>query len=100
MDCSSQPYPECRFNTARFQNIATLPAAIGFVHMNTNTWLDIGFIQQAQQRLTVMAIGGSGGNRHNQPVIINHRMLLITKYRFAAFPDRDLVRLYLPIDLL
>lgn len=62
-------------------------AAIGLVGMNTDSRLDIGFIEQIQQRLAIMAIGRGGFNRQHQPVAIDHRMLLIAKYRLAAFSN-------------
>ena len=53
---------------------------IRFVGMNASSRLNIGFIEQTQQRLAVMTIGGRGFNRHHQAIIIDHRVLLIAKH--------------------
>lgn len=48
-------------------------SAMRFVRMNMGSRLDNGFIEQAQYRLAVMAIGRGGSYRHDQPFVINHR---------------------------
>ncbi|WP_160828612.1 hypothetical protein [Nitrosomonas sp. JL21] len=50
-----------------------------------NSRLNIGFVEQAQQLLVAMAIGCGGLNRQHQTIVIYYCMLLIIKYRFAAF---------------
>lgn len=56
-----------------------LLAAVSFVGINAGAGFDPRFIKQCQQRLAVMAIGGSRLNRYHQAIIIDYGMLLITK---------------------
>jgi hypothetical protein len=48
------------------------PAAIRLIGLNTDSRLDIGFIEQIQQWLAVMAIGRSRLNRRHQSIIIDY----------------------------
>jgi len=47
-------------------------AAIRLVGMDADSRPDMGFLQQNQQRLDVMAIGHGRGYHFDQPVAINH----------------------------
>jgi len=56
--------------------------ALGYYRLcqqNASSRLNIGFIEQIQQRLAIMTIRRSGLNRHHQTIAIDRRVLLIAK---------------------
>jgi len=72
------------FNAARFQSFTVLLATIGFVAMNPGARFNLCFIEQCQHGFAVMLIGSSCLYRHHQAIVINQRVLFITKHRLST----------------